>query len=160
MLGLFDSVQAWLVARGFKEQWGDAPFSANETQRQRFTAWLAAGTFFVVRDERQIVGTLVFSLEPPSYARNACAGRAPGGYLKAFAVRRDYAGQGVGRALLSWAEGEAVSRGLDILRLDGWAGNDVLRAYYRRAGFSEIARLALGDWRGIMFEKRLKAPSL
>ena len=86
VLGLFDSVQAWLVARGFKEQWGDAPFSANETQRQRFTAWLAAGTFFVVRDERQIVGTLVFSLEPPSYARNACAGRAPGGYLEAFAA--------------------------------------------------------------------------
>ena len=158
MLGLFDSVQIWLLARGLKEQWGSAPFSASEVQRQRFAAWLSAGHLFVVRGKGQIIGTLVFSPEPPDYARNACAGRIPGGYLEAFAVHRDYAGQGVGCALLAWAEQEAVTRGLDVLRLDCWAENDALRAYYRRAGFSETALLTLGAWRGVMF-RRFKAPS-
>ena len=159
VLELFDSVQAWLIARGFREQWGSAPFSASEGQRRRFAAWLAAGHFFVVKDKGQIVGTLVFSPEPPDYARNACDGRVPGGYLEAFTVHRNYAGQGVGSALLAWAEQEAVTRSLAVLRLDCWAENDALRAYYRRAGFSEAALLTLGTWRGVMFE-RFKAPSL
>ncbi len=160
VLDLFDSVQAWLVACGLKEQWGSAPFSVDEMQRRRFAVWIRAGHFFLIKLNGEVVGTLVFSPEPPDYARNACGERVPGSYLEAFAVRRDYAGQGVGTTLLNWAEHEALSRGSDILRLDCWAENEVLRSYYRRAGFSEAALLMLGDWHGVMFEKRLKAPSL
>ncbi len=159
VLELFDSVQAWLMARGLKEQWGNEPFSASEVQRQRFTAWLSAGHFFVVRDGERMIGTLVFSPEAPNYARGICDERAAGGYLEALAVHRDYAGQGVGKVLLGWAEQAARNRGLDILRLDCWAENASLRAYYRRAGFSEVTQLKLGGWRGILFEKTLKAPA-
>jgi len=164
VLELFDSVQAWLVTRGSKEKWGDEPFSKNETQRQRFAVWLADGDFFFARNEGRIIGALVFSPEPPAYARayfsGACTGRVPGGYLEAFAIHRDYAAQGVGKVLLSWAEGEAQRRGLEILRLDCWAENVVLRAYYRHAGFLEVAPLTLGGWRGVLFEKLLKARAL
>ena len=93
-----------MVNRGLKEQWGDAPFSDSETQRERFAAWLDAGDFGVMRLERKIIGTLQFSAEPPEYARAACAEREAGGYLEAFAVHRDYAGQGVGSELLRWVE--------------------------------------------------------
>lgn len=111
VLGLFGAVQAWPVKQGLKERWGDTPFSENEAQRRRFAAWLDAGNFWVVRQDRQIVGTLVFSPSPPEYARDACAGRTVGGYLEAFAVCRDYAGQGVGAALPGWAEQEAIKEG-------------------------------------------------
>jgi GNAT superfamily N-acetyltransferase len=160
VLGLFDGVQAWLVKQGLKEQWGDQPFSENEAQRRRFAAWLDAGNFWVVRQDRQIVGTLVFSPMPPEYARDTCAGRTVGGYLEAFAVCRDYAGQGVGAALLVWAEQEAIRRGLERLYLDCWAENLVLRNYYRRTGFREVGTLTLGAWRGTLFEKVLKPPRL
>jgi ribosomal protein S18 acetylase RimI-like enzyme len=153
VLRLFDAVQAWLVARGLREQWGDAPFSAGEAQRERFAAWLVAGSFFVVRRQRRIVGTLVLGAMPPDYAHDALAGRVRGGYLEALAVHRDHAGRGVGTSLLRWAEEEARERGLGHLRLDCWAENQVLRAYYRRAGFAEIADLTLGSWRGTLFEK-------
>jgi GNAT superfamily N-acetyltransferase len=156
VLGLFDGVQAWLVKQGLKEQWGDTPFSENEAQRRRFAAWMDAGDFWVVRQDRQIVGTLGFSPSPLEYA---CAARRAGGYLEAFAVRRDYAGGGVGAGLLSWAEGEARRRELERLYLDCWAGNPVLRAYYHRAGFSEVGTLTLGGRRGTLFEKTLKPHS-
>ena len=95
VLGLFDLVQTWLVACGLKEQWGSAPFSVNEMQRRRFAAWIRAGHFFLIKLNGEVVGILVLSPEPPDYARNACGERVPGSYLEAFAVRRDYAGQGV-----------------------------------------------------------------
>ena len=154
VLTLFDSVQRWLVARGLKEQWDDEPFSENEVQRRRFATWLSAGHFSVVRDAERTIGTLVFSPKPPDYAQeyifSVRAGPLASGYLEAFAVHRDYAGRGVGKALLSWAKHEAARRGLDIIRLDCWAENEVLRVYYRRAGFSEVAPLTLGSWRGVL----------
>lgn len=156
IVGLFDGVQAWLVKQGLSEQWGCAPFSESEAQRERFRSWLDAGELYVVREGRRIVGTLVFSATPPGYARAALAGRKTDGYLEAFAVHRDYAGGGIGAALLAWAEQEARGRGLAYLRLDCWAENPALRAYYRRAGFREVGTLTLGAWRGTLFEKTLK----
>lgn len=41
------------------------------------------------------------------------------------------------------------------LYLDCWAENLSLRAYYRRANFREIGTLALGAWRGTLFEKAI-----
>lgn len=158
VLELFDAVQKWLVERGLGEQWGDVPFSVSETQRERFGAWLESGRMVGVRSEGQVVGTLVSGLFPPDYAAEVMWGRARGGYLEAFAVRRGYAGQGVGAALLSWAEGEISTRGLTNLYLDCWAGNIGLRMYYRRAGFLELAPLTVGAWQGVLFQKALKAP--
>lgn len=158
VLRLFDAVQAWLVKKGLREQWGDTPFSESEAQRKRFAAWLRAGDLFVLRHGGKLIGTLVFSPSPPEYARDACAGRGTGGYLEAFAVCRDYGGQDVGAALLSWAEGEAKRKGLGYLRLDCWTENRTLRGYYRRAGFREVGTLTLGAWRGTLLEKALKPP--
>lgn len=107
ILGFFDAVQRWLVGRGLKGQWGDAPFFESQVQRERFAAWLEAGSLFAVRLEGRIIGTVVFSPAPPDYAQAALAGRVAGGYFEAFAVHRDYAGQGVGAALLGWAGAEA-----------------------------------------------------
>lgn len=160
ILGLFDAVQPWLIARGLRGQWGDAPFSESEAQRVRFAAWLDAGEFWVMRRDRRIVGTLQCSSLPPEYARAALAEREAGGYLEAFAVHRDYAGQGVGSELLEWAEQESERRHLKTLYLDCWAENRALRAYYRRTRFLEVDTLALGEWRGVLFERTLATAEL
>lgn len=159
ILYLFDSVQAWLVARGLKGQWGEVPLSSSPSQRERFASWLDAGDFYVVRDKVAIVATLVLTTQPPDYAKGACKGQPEGSYLEAFAVDRAYAGQGMGSTLLAWAEAQTLRRGLNVLRLDCWAENKALRAYYRRSGFEETAALVLGAWEGVLFEKELKAPT-
>ena len=81
------------------------------------------------------------------------------GYLEAFAVHREYAGQGIGSELLGWAEREAERRS-PYLYLDCWAENRALRAYYRRAGFLEVDTLTLGEWRGVLFERTLTTAKL
>lgn len=155
ILVLFDGVQGWLVSRGLEGQWGTTPFSTSEAQRERFSKWIESGCFYVVRDSGEIVGTMVLSEQAPDYAQDGCAGRAAACYLEALAVHRNCAGRGVGSALLSWAEQEALARGLSVVRLDCWAGNPSLRAYYRRAGFAEVAVIELGTWEGVLFEKSL-----
>ena len=62
--------------------------------------------------------------------------RAPNaGYLHALCVRRADAGTGLGAALLDYAGVRVAATGRAWLRLDCWAGNDVLRAYYEGLGF-------------------------
>jgi GNAT superfamily N-acetyltransferase len=53
-----------------------------------------------------------------------------------LAVRRAWAGQGVGRQLLQWAERKAAEAGRRYLRLDCVPTNAFLRQYYEDAGFT------------------------
>lgn len=71
------------------------------------------------------------------------------GYVYAFASARAFAGQGVGRALLRWAEDYATLAGKAALRLECRATVPGLRAYYERAGYT-----ARGD---VQFQGRLLA---
>jgi GNAT superfamily N-acetyltransferase len=57
-------------------------------------------------------------------------------YVYNLAVRRAWAGQGVGRRLLTWAECEAAGAGRRYLRLDCVPTNTFLRQYYEDAGFT------------------------
>lgn len=57
-------------------------------------------------------------------------------YVYSLMVRRDFAGQEVGRYLLAWVADLAAARGKSSLRLDCDATNPALCAYYERAGFA------------------------
>jgi len=59
-------------------------------------------------------------------------------YVYNLAVRRSWAGHGLGRRLLDWAEQQAADLGRQYVRLDCRAGNTTLHRYYEQAGF--IAR--------------------
>jgi len=76
-------------------------------------------------------------------------GDVPGaaGYVHGLAVRRDFAGQGLGRALLRWAENRAASSGREHLRLDCVAGNRALNEYYERAGFDHRGHALVRGWK-------------
>ena len=80
----------------------------------------------------QAVGT--FALQ---WSDQETWGRVPddAGYVHGLAVRRDFAGRGLGRELLGWTENRVFQSGKKCLRLDCTAGNDALDANYRRAGF-------------------------
>jgi ribosomal protein S18 acetylase RimI-like enzyme len=86
----------------------------------------------VVEDESGApVGVLVFA------EREQHGGR----YAFVYDVRIDAArrGQGLGRAAMELLEAEARGRGLPLVQLNIFAGNEPARALYRSLGFEELA---------------------
>ena len=59
-------------------------------------------------------------------------------YIHKLAVRRDYAGQGIGTAVLEWIKGHALRSQKRFLRLDTWATNAGLKKYYEKQGFTHL----------------------
>lgn len=154
VLALFDQAQTWLHRRGLSGQWGTVPFSTNPAIVTRFQEWIGGGHLHVARSEETVLGTLAINPQPPAYLAAQCAPYLrQARYLEAFTTHRDHAGQGVGKALLQWAEATARQQGIDWLQLDCWAGNPNLRRYYQRAGFAEVSIFTLGTWQGMLFEK-------
>ena len=76
-------------------------------------------------------------------------------YLHKLAVARFAAGRGLGQRLLAESERHATAQRLELLRLDCWDGNDVLRRYYRDAGFQEGDAVESYGYRVRLFEKRV-----
>lgn len=80
-------------------------------------------------------------------------------YVHRLAIRRTYAGRGLGLQLLCWAEEAARAVGKRYLRLDCWAGNDALRRYYESAGFSDRGEQFAGGFHCRLFDKAVSSCS-
>src|SRR5690625_2455092 len=118
-----------------------------------------AGQWFVVRDRQAMVATArVTNADPHTWGARGQDGRA--GYLHGLMVHRDFAGQGVGSAVLAWVEQFVTDCGRDSVRLDWLAHNRALRAYYRRHGDLDRGVNDFGgdrQWRPVArFEKPLE----
>ncbi len=146
ILGILEDAARWLEGRGI-DQWhpGDFP-------RAPLLAVIARGAAYLARGEGDPAGTLTVPWEdvltwgvmPPD-----------GAYLHGFAVRRAYAGLGLGRALLDWAARQAVAAGKTYLRLNCLASNPALRAYYERTGFFLCGLVDEGE--SALYERRLNS---
>ncbi len=75
-------------------------------------------------------------------------------YLHELAIRRKFSGQGLGRAILQWAEEMARQAGKELLRLDCMDENPGLKQYYLDAGFSPVGQHSRYKW-SALFEKRV-----
>ncbi len=156
VLGLFDEAVVWLNERGVTGQWGTTPFSAQPRSGPRFMGWIDAGALFVARLAGRIVGTVALAEGPPAYAAHFWPEfPATAYYLEAFATARSRKGQGIGGALLAWADTYARQQGKTSIWLDCWAGSLALVAYYTRAGYTPVRPFAVGDWQGQLFERVL-----
>lgn len=128
---------------------GPGEVSAEEVRSQIWD-----GQWFVVRGNHTIVAglrllwsdDLVWGPQPADSA-----------YVHSLVVDRCLVGQGLGFALLKWAEGRARAAGRSHLRLDCVETNRALRIYYARAGFHEVGRRDFdGPWHSaVLFEKGL-----
>jgi len=61
-------------------------------------------------------------------------------YLHRIARAPAWGGRGLIDAVLAWAGEACRARGREGLRMDTWASNDALVAYYRRLGFALVGR--------------------
>jgi GNAT superfamily N-acetyltransferase len=76
-------------------------------------------------------------------------------YVHGLATERSSAGQGIGVALLRWAEEMARAAGKTSVRLDCNADNPALRAYYERAGLTHCGDVQVPTHFASRFEKRV-----
>ncbi|WP_241833219.1 GNAT family N-acetyltransferase [Streptomyces caatingaensis] len=73
-----------------------------------------------------------------------------------FVTDRRLKGRGIGCALLAHAAEETRRLGVDLLRVDCYAGGGGrLVAYYEGQGFVPVRRFTVGDWPGRLLERRV-----
>jgi GNAT superfamily N-acetyltransferase len=134
IMGLLDDATLWLHARGL-DQW-----QAGRARREMFVrSDVELGTVAVVEDaDGRIVATITVDdmADADFWKKRDRVHKAL--YLHRMAVSRTSAGIGLGAAMLDWAGLEAKRRGRKLLRLDAWATNEGLHAYYRGQGFTNV----------------------
>ncbi|QMU72912.1 GNAT family N-acetyltransferase [Streptacidiphilus sp. P02-A3a] len=158
VLALLDGAVEWLVAQGRTGQWGTEPWSTQPAFTERVTGRAERGELRVAELDGQVAGALSVSETAAAYVTPA---GEPELYVNLLATDRRHEGRGVGAALLDEARAEARRRGLPLLRVDCFAGDDQkLVGYYRSQGFAEVGpftvrRAGLPDWPGMLLAQRL-----
>ena len=152
VLGLFDDAVRWMVRRGTIDQWGAEPFSSDPKRVSAVDGWARGDGLRICERDGRPVAAMVLGCAPP-YVPPATE---PELYVVALVTSRAPAARGAGRVLLDTAEGEARARGLRLLRVDCFAGNDgALVRYYESAGFTRTSSFSVGAWPGQLLERRL-----
>jgi ribosomal protein S18 acetylase RimI-like enzyme len=146
VVSMLEEAARWMVHQGI-EGWTPDGFS-----RERIADLIESGEMYLaVLDERP-PGT--FALQ---WSDRETWGHAPddAGYIHGLAIRREFAGAGLGREMLRRAE-QMVSRSeREYLRLDCVADNEALNEYYRRAGFTYRGSAVIRGLAVALYEKRV-----
>lgn len=142
---LHELAATWLWERGIK-QWRPGEFTVDSLKKllasggEVYLGWtggVPVGGFTLQWEDTETWGE-----RPPD-----------AGYLHSLCILREFAGLGIGASLLDDAGQRVAEAGRKWLRLDCWAGNDVLRAYYERQGFTLRAIAKEDDYQIALYER-------
>ncbi|MFJ3706560.1 MULTISPECIES: GNAT family N-acetyltransferase [Streptomyces] len=155
ILDMLDSAVAWMNARGNTQQWGTVPYSQTAGGAERVERYTTLNTPYVAELDGTTAGALVLDTGPSPQMPIAPAGE-PERYVRLLISDRRHAGLGIGAALLAHAAEETRRAGVDLLRVDCWAGGGgELVAYYERNGFARTDPFLSGTWPGQVLARRL-----
>ncbi|MEU9088110.1 GNAT family N-acetyltransferase [Streptomyces sp. NPDC048357] len=155
ILAMLDSAVAWMNARGNTEQWGTTPYSRRPGGVARVERYTTENVPYVAELDGVAVGALVLDSGPSPQMPIAPAGE-PERYVRLLVSDRRYAGLGIGAALLAHAAEETRRAGVELLRVDCWAGGGgELVAFYERNGFAPTERFLSEDWPGQVLARRV-----
>jgi len=159
VLALGDEAVAWMNARGNTTQWGTEPWTGHEKLESLTRNWALGGGMRVLEtDDGGIVAALVITEERQPYVSPAPDGEREL-YVNFLIVSRRWAGKGLGATLIDRARQEAAERGIDLIRVDCWAGEDgSLVKQYERLGFTPVEPF-VKDWPGMVLAMRLSEPA-
>lgn len=120
--------------------------------RQRLLDRFADGQVFLALRDDTPVGTFSLQAADPLFW-----GEQPPDalYLHGFAIRSSGAGQGIGRAMLAWAETYTAAQGKPFLRLDTLADDPGICRYYEQAGYVDCGTIWVRQFHARLYEKRL-----
>ncbi|MGH8986711.1 MAG: GNAT family N-acetyltransferase [Acidimicrobiia bacterium] len=126
---LRDDLAIWMIERGI-EQWRPGDLPLEWVQECVSQGWV----YVVLRDDELIGSVTVVWDDPLVWGEQ----QEPAGYIHMLMVDRQFAGRGIGRAVLGWAERSVQRSGGALARLDCARGNSELRGYYERAGYQLV----------------------
>lgn len=153
LLRLFDEAVLWLMERGLSGQWGSQLWSERPDKRERVASLARSPGTTVAQFENEVVGALEVSEVSPSYAPVT---KDPGLYVDLLLSSRRFIGRGIGTALLDNARADCLARGLNLLRVDCWAGGQQkLVRYYESVGFTATELFDRNGWPGQLLVQRL-----
>jgi len=131
---------AYADARAIQEQQGAILWP--EFTDDSIRAEIADGRVMRVMDGEALVG--VFTV---AYQDDAIWGELERGhhiYLHRIARAANYPGRGLIAAVLAWARAHCHALGRAGMRMDTWAANDALVAFYERQGFHVVSKRRIG----------------
>jgi GNAT superfamily N-acetyltransferase len=153
---LLDGAVTWLVDRGRTGQWGIEPFSTDPARVATANEWAARHEIHIAEIDAVPVGVLVVG-SAPDYARPV---QEPEVYVNLLVTDRAWAGRGIGARLIETARAVARERGVALVRVDCYGGDDrALVRYYENQGFTTtdpfIVDTPDGQWPGQTLAQRL-----
>ena len=103
---------------------------------------IAFGSVYLVSHADRLVGSVTVVWDDP-----LIFGERPesAGYIHMLMVDRGFAGRGIGRLILQWAEGSIAAAGRPLARLDCVKSNRPLRRYYEDAGYRFVETKTFPD---------------
>ncbi|WP_394436582.1 GNAT family N-acetyltransferase [Streptomyces sp. SGAir0957] len=155
VLDMLDGAVAWMNARGNTEQWGTTPYSRKPGGVARVEGYMSVHTPFIAEWDGRIAGAVVLD-SGPSPQMPITPADEPERYVRLLVTDRRRAGLGIGAALLTHAARETRRAGVELLRVDCWAGGGgELVAFYERNGFTPTERFTVGTWPGQVLSRRV-----
>ncbi|MEU7166595.1 GNAT family N-acetyltransferase [Streptomyces morookaense] len=155
ILDMLDAAVAWMNARGNTEQWGTTPYSQKPGGVERVERYTTENVPYIAELDGRPVGALVLDSGPSPQMPIAPAGEAER-YVRLLVSDRRHAGRGIGAALLDHAAEETRRAGVELLRVDCWAGGGgELVAFYERNGFTPTDPFLYGAWPGQVLARRV-----
>lgn len=155
VMAMLDGAVAWLDASGRTGQWGTEPFSGQPGRVEGIAEKIREGTTWIAEFDGTPAGAMTLAPGPPRYVEPATE---PEVYVTLLVASRSHAGLGVGSALLAHARDETRRAGVELLRVDCYAGSaGELVAYYRRNGFEPTESFTVGTWPGQVLAQRVEA---
>jgi GNAT superfamily N-acetyltransferase len=158
VLALGDEAVRWMNARGNVQQWGTAPWTGDDKREAAIGGQARGGGMRIAEDQDgTVLGAMVITEERQRYVPPAGEREV---YVNLLLVSRRHGGLGIGAALIEHARQEAVARGIGLIRVDCWAGEDgSLVRVYEKYGFSRVQEftvtLPAGEWPGMLLAMRL-----
>ena len=154
-LAMLDEAVDWLVSQGRTGQWGTEHWSADPKRVERVRALIGEGDLWIAEVDNQPAGAMLLNATPMPYVEPA---GEPELYIRLLVTSRKQKGQGIGGDLVSFARDEAKRRGIDLLRVDCYGGDDQsLVRFYESAGFTRAFSFTVGEWPGMVLEQRVSA---
>jgi GNAT superfamily N-acetyltransferase len=154
VLAMGDEAVGWMIARGTAMQWGTEPWTGNEKREQAiYLGLLGQGARIAETDEGELVGVLLTSRQGPSTALDVGEREL---YINWLLTSRRHSGRGIGALLIEEAKAMAAKRGIDLIRVDCWAGdNGALVRVYEGYGFRRVHEFLRDQWPGMLLAMRL-----
>lgn len=149
VMELLVSAAEWLRDKG-SSQWSGL-LQGEDTHNMREA--IAQGHVFLFRQKAELAGVVMLLPEASEWDRRLWGdeGHGESVYLHRLAIDRRFAGAGLGRTIMAWAETGVSCPGKTKIRLDCVSENKALQSFYSGMGY-ESKGLASGYH---LFEKEM-----